>query len=98
MDPAFFAGGFDSRSGCINVGVDAPGQATDDWSADGLGDFPNGFKIPSAGNGKASFDDIHPKAGELSGHSQFLRLGHGRAWALFSVTESRVKNQQLVSQ
>ena len=97
MDPALFAGWFDSGSGGINVRMNAPGQTTNDRTADGLGDFPDGFKIPAAGNGEAGFDDIHPKARELSGHGQFLRLGHGRTGALLSIAESRVKNQQLIS-
>jgi hypothetical protein len=96
MDPAFLASGFDGGSGRINVGVDAPGQATDDRPANGLGDFPYGFEIPAAGDGEAGFDDIYAKARELSGYGQFLGLGHGRTGALLSVTESRVKNQKFV--
>jgi len=97
MDPALFPGWFDSGSGGINVRMNAPGQATDDRATDGLSDFPDGFEIPAAGNGEAGFDDIHPKASELSGHGQFLGLGHSRTGTLLSVAESRVKNQQLIS-
>ena len=92
VNTAFFASRFHGGAGGINVGVDAAGQATDHWAADGPGNFLDGIEIASTGNREARFDDIDAEASELASDLEFLATRHGGAWALFPVAKSGVED------
>ena len=92
VNPALFASRFHGGSGGINVGVDAAGQATDDGTADGPGNFLDGIEIAPTGNREARFDDIDAEASELASDLEFLATRHGGAWALLPVAKSGVED------
>ena len=92
VNPAPFASRFHGGASGVNVGVDAAGQATDDGSADGPGNFLDRIKIAATGNRKAGFDNIDAKSGELAGDFEFLATRHGGAWALLPVAKSGVED------
>jgi len=44
-------------------------------------------EVPSLGDGKTGFDDVHAQAGELAGDLQFFASVHRGAGALFAVAK-----------
>jgi hypothetical protein len=46
---------------------------------------------------KPGFHDVNAQTFQLQGNAKFVICGHGRAGALFPVTQRRVENNQFVS-
>jgi hypothetical protein len=92
VNPALFASRFHGGAGGINVGVDTAGQAANDWTADGPGNFLDGIEISPTGNREARLDDIDPEASELASDLEFLATRHGGAGALLPVAKGGVED------
>ena len=60
-----------------------------DFRGDGL----DRFKITRAGDGKAGFNDVHPKLLEGTGNFEFFRQIQRGAGRLFAIAQRGVKDQ-----
>ena len=77
--------------GPINIGITAPGQTTDDRTADLTGNFTNCFEISWRGNWKPRFDHIDLEICKHAGNFQFFSQIHAGARRLFTIAKRSVK-------
>src|SRR5690554_180933 len=81
----------------INILVQGTSETTHRGILDGFCDGLDGFEVALTGNRKAGLYHIHAQFLEHLGNTQLLVLVHGGARALFAITESSVKNDQVIS-
>ena len=82
--------------GAIHVDVDRARQPTDHRPLDLLGDAPDGGEVVRRGHGEAGLDDIHAEPRELARDLELLVGVECGARGLLAVTQSGVKDAQVV--
>ena len=89
-------GWLERLTGTVDVLVQRAGQAAHRTVSDRPGNRPDGLEVTGAGNRETRLDNIDVHALQCLGNTDLLIAGHGRAGALFPVTQSGVKDNQLV--
>ena len=85
VDSRAVACGFHRLGGLVYILVHATRETGDAGLRELAADRIHGLEIAVAGNGKASLDNVHPKACQLPCHFEFLADVHGRARTLLAV-------------
>src|SRR5581483_7999600 len=85
-----------SCAGAIDVGGVAARQAADDGAAHFFRDGLHRLEIAWRGDREAGLDDIDAEIFQGMSHLQFFRQVHAGAGTLFSISQSRVKNDEAV--
>ena len=93
---AWAAGVLNSLPTAINVFQIGAGQTTNHGVFGPFGNLCDSLKIALRGDGKARFDDIDAHFVQKPCDFELFIMGHGRAGALFTVTQCGVKNDNSV--